>query len=680
MSAELTNITFFFIFEFFVLFTGIRIIYLITKNIKKNFSEVELVICWIAISLIISSIIPTFFSFLKFNGIWQYLVFSAIICLILHLSNKSELNKYKNFLINTFNNIFGYLSDRKVLLIIGIMLPFILVVIHPTDLGDDLFTMNFAFDWMFNQETPYQRPYNYVAAWEMSFLPSMVITNTDNFLWLNSFKALIIISLGTYLIGKTIKLPKYLIWSSVFSSIIFFQFWDWSLGTLKNDFVFAVGIIFIILSLVKSTQEKLDRFSIIFLIIGFVFLTTKYSGITLGIVAILFFIVLNRKNILEKKKNATKWGTIAVLVFLGTTGHYYIANLLEYSNPLYPANLKILGYELPGPEDWSQSTILANINNENLISMFYPSTKIVSFEEPIYKLSLGGIFFPAIFIFGYLGTASIIIYSIINFVKKKKFETSLFVIASFLFITWIQYLITPFSAGNPEGGLAFLQEIQSIRYVLGSIFVTELLIIGVFWRLNAPKITIISFIAINAASRYLILFNIIPLRFDISLILIPYIMLIGLFFFGKYVSKFSLRIGFLLSVAILIFIFSPQLVEENRSSWLLPWKNISSTIYNLPASEIYLIGESDNWQFYDREYIIKGDKFQHSIVIVTREDLYSILKQENEINKSPEYVAMLCRKQFNCEPELIEFKLELEKYGYVEIAKDQKSFLYKLEK
>jgi len=670
LTAELTNITFFFIFEFFVLFTGIRIIYLITKNIKKNFSEVELVICWIATSLIISSIIPTFFSFLKFNGIWQYLVFSAIICLILHLSNKSELGKYKNFLVHTFNIIFGYLSDWRPLLIIGIILPFILVVIRPTNVVDDLYFMNYAFDWMLNQETPYENPYHYVVAWEISFLPSMVITSTDNFLWLNSFKALLIISLGTYLIGKTIKLPKYLIWISVFSSILFFQYWYFWLGTLKNDLIFAVGIIFIILSFVKSAQEKLDRFTIIFFIIGLIFLNTKYTGITLGIVAILFFIVLNRKNILEKKKKAMKWTTIAVLVFLGTTGHYYISNLLEYDNPIYPVNPKILGFELPG-QDWSQSTIIANINNENLISIFFPTTEI----------SLGGIFFPAIFVFGYLGTASIIIYAIVKFVKKKKFETSLFVMAFFLLITWIQYPITPFSAGPMEGGsLLYLNSLESMRYVLGSIFVTELLIIIIFWRLNTPKIAIISFIAINAVSRYLILFDAIPRHADLSLIIIPTIILVGLFFFGKYVNKFSLRMGSLISIAFLIFIFSPQLVEENRTAWLPQWKNVYSTVHNLPPSEIYLIRESGNWQFYDREYIIKGDKFQHSIVMESRENLYSILNKENEINKSPEYVAMLCRQTYVCKQDFKELKFELEKYGYVEIAKDQKSFLYKLEK
>ena len=50
------------------------------------------------------------------------------------------------------------------------------------------------------------------------------------------------------------------------------------------------------------------------------------------------------------------------------------------------------------------------------------------------------------------------------------------------------------------------------------------------------------------------------------------------------------------------------------------------------------------------------------------------------INKSPEYVTMLCRKNYVCEPDLKQLKFELEKYGYKEIANDKESGLYKLEK
>ena len=253
--------------------------------------------------------------------------------------------------------------------------------------------------------------------------------------------------------------------------------------------------------------------------------------------------------------------------------------------------------------------------------------------------------------------------------------------ALFLFITWIQYPITPFSAGPTAGGsIIYLNSLESMRYVLGSIFVTELLIIIIFWRLNTPKIAIISFIAINAVSRYLILFDAIPRHADLSLIIIPTIILVGLFFFGKYVNKFSLRMGFLISIAFLIFIFSPQLLEENRTAWLPQWKNVYSTVHNLPPSDIYVIQESDNYQIAPRVYMIKGDQFQHSIVMGSRENLYSILNKENEINKSPEYVSLLCRRTYVCEPDLKELKFELEKYGYEEIAKDKESALYKLEK
>ena len=193
MPAEISNIILFFVFEFLVLFTSIRIIYLITKNNKKNYSEIELVVGWISVSLIITSIIPTIFSFLKYNGIWQYFAIIILICIILHFNKKSELINYKNFLLLKFNNIFNFLSNWKFLISIGIIIPFILVRIAPASAPDDLYMLNFLFHWMFNEHTPYFRAFYYVRFWELSFLPSMVISSSDNFLWLNSFKSMIII-------------------------------------------------------------------------------------------------------------------------------------------------------------------------------------------------------------------------------------------------------------------------------------------------------------------------------------------------------------------------------------------------------------------------------------------------------------------------------------------------------
>jgi len=669
MPADVYNIILFFIFELFIFFSAVRVSYIVINKLKQN-SEVELILSWIAFSFIITSLIATTLSFMKFNGIWQYLLFSLLIFIILHLDKKSKLINYKIFLYESFKNIFKNILDWKLLLLIGVILPFIFVMIKPTSLTDDLYTMNFVFDWMFNQETPYDRAFEYVPLWEISFLPSLVITSTDNFLWLNSFKTLAAIGLGIYLIGKTIKIPKYLIWASVFSSILYFKFWYWgtTLATLKNDFVFAVGVILIIISLMKSAQEKLDRLGIVLFIVGIVFLTIKYSGITLSILAIFLFIFLNRKIILKNKQNTIKWASIAVLVLLGSTGHYYISNFIEYNNPLYPAQLKLMGYTIPGSEDWSDTTIFSHIYDDELISKFFPTSNI----------SIGGVFFPITLVFSYLGTGIMIIYGIFNFAMKKKFEKLFVVMAFFLFITWLQYPITPFSAGMPDGGLEYLDHLQSTRYVLGSIFVTELLFVGILWKLRIPKLAIFLFIIINSISRYLILLDRLPGSNDFSLILISIIIIITLFIFGKFFNKFSIKMITLVALGFVIFIFSPQLVEENRINWLPQWNNVVSSLHNLPPSEIFLINEPGNYQIYPRDYPIKGDRFQHSIIMVSRDELYSILNDENGNENIPEYVTLLCRRYIECDLNLSEFKFELEKHGFREIAKDEHSILYQL--
>jgi len=672
MPADVYSIILFFIFELFVFFSALRIVYLFTQNNKKN-SNIEIILAGISISFLITSLVPTILSFMKFNGIWQYLIFSLLILIILHIGKKSQLTNYKNFLYDFLKNTLIFLMDWRVLVIIGILLPFIFLNIKPTHLSDDLYALNFAFDWMFNLETPYERAFKYVTHWEISFLPSMVITSTDNFLWLNSFKAVILIGLGTYLIGKTINIPKYLTWLSVFSSLLFFNFWyiGTTIGTLKNDFIFAVGIILLIIAFIKSSQGKLNRFHIVFFIMGIVFLTVKYSGITLSIISILFFIFLNRKIISKNTKHVIKWAGIGALVLLGTTGHYYISNYIEFDNPLFPVKLNILGYEIPGNRDWSGTSIIAHIDNDELISKFFPYSEI----------SIGGVFFPVILVFAYLGTGAVIIYGIYNYVRKKKLDKPIILIGFFLLITWLQYLITPFSAGTPNGELEYLKYIQSSRYVLGSIFVTELLLVGILWKLRIPQFAIYSFIIINAVSRYLILIDRLPSTFDISIIIFPILFIVGIFIFGKFVKKFSIRMIILATIILLIFILSPQLVEENRIYWAPEWKNVIASIHYLPPTEIFLMEEPGSNQTWPRVYPVKGDKFQHTIVLLTMDELYSMLNEKSENENIPEYVTLFCKPSIGCDPVyLSEFESLLQNHDFKEIAIDSHSILFKFEK
>jgi len=194
-----------------------------------------------------------------------------------------------------------------------------------------------------------------------------------------------------------------------------------------------------------------------------------------------------------------------------------------------------------------------------------------------------------------------------------------------------------------------------------------------------PPIAIISFIIIYAISRLDIIFDKIARHLDFSLIIIPIIGFVSLFIFGKYVTKFLIRMIVLMSIALIIFIFSPQMVEENRTFWVPQWQNVVSSVHNLPSSEIFVIDETGIYRWH-RVYPIQGDHFQHSLEKGSRDELFSILNDKNKINTIPEYVTMMCRAVVECEDSITEFKFELEKNGYQEMARDQHAIIFKLTK
>lgn len=92
-----------------------------------------------------------------------------------------------------FNSIFNKMFDWKIIVIVSVLIPLILYSMRPLSDFDSVLTLNFMFDYMFNKITSYSSAWNYVPLWDLSYLPTMIISKSDNFFWLNSFKPLIII-------------------------------------------------------------------------------------------------------------------------------------------------------------------------------------------------------------------------------------------------------------------------------------------------------------------------------------------------------------------------------------------------------------------------------------------------------------------------------------------------------
>lgn len=671
MSVEFSNLALFLIFETFIMMSSIRIFYFITKNIESKINEIKLVIGWISISIILSGIISTIFSFATYNGINQYLITSIILVIVLHISKKSELFTFKEYLYTVFNNVFVKIFDWRVLVVIGALLPVLFISIRPSSTADDLATLNFMFDWIFNESTPFIRPFNYVPFWELSHLPSMTISNSDNFFWLNSFKPMIIIGLGTFLIGRTIKLPKYLVWISVLASILFFKIWfiGNTIGTLKNDYIFAAGIILLIISFIRSNRFDLDRISFIFLTIGVVFVTVKFSGLLLGIIATLIFIFVNRHYISKHRQKSISSFVILFFIFLSTTGLYYLSNTVEYGNPFYPVKVSIFGTELPGNRDLSETSIIANIEDSRIPELLFPTS----------NMSKGGFLFPVIVIFGFVGTIGLIIFTTLNYKKTGKFNLTLFLICGFVLLSWILYFATPYSAGHEEGSVSYLEQLRSSRYIIGTLFVTELLFVFVLYKLRIPTFAILSIIGLYLLSRYYILLEELPKNFDFSIIIIPILILIGLYFFRKHVVGFRPRMLLLGSVIISIFIFLPFVVEENRSSWVPMWHNVALAVHELPSSEIYIISEPKRTgEIIVRTYPVYGNNFQHILIIGSQIDLINTLN-DPKVQTYPQFIVELCHPRYDCKSELKELESDFSSYGYKVAAIDSRAILLKHE-
>jgi len=685
MSADFPSIILFIIFEFLILLSSIRFFYLITKN-YKNKVEAESIISWISFSLIITILIASLLSFSQNNGVIQYLTIAVLITIILHINKKSELFSYQKYLVRTFTNIFMKILNWKTIIIISALLPVLFISMRPIDSFDSLYFLTFMLDWSFNQEIPYVRGWDYPPVWELSYIPSIVLTTSDNFFGINSFKPLIIVALGTYLIGREIKLPKLFIWASVFSSVLYFQFWvesAASISTLKNDVIFGAGIILLIFSMIRSLRLNFGQITGIFFILGIIFITIKPSGILLGFIATVIFVIINRKRLLSSIKKTAMWAFVSMIAFSLLAGNYYLYNTLEFGNPLYPGNFEIFGLKLEGYWDYTGTRIIDHLDDERVWNVFFPSEKI----------SRGGLLFPVLMVFGFAGTLGIIVFSALQFIKNKKFDPKLIIISLIILITWTYYLFIPFTASlseNPEQLTMLVgRELFTTRYILGTLFVTELFLLYILWRLKIPNIVIFSLVGVNLISRYWILWEGFHYRFDYSLIIYPLIVLIGIFLFGRRFRKFVPNILLFSALSISILIFSPFIVEENRERWLPPWQKVIFFLHDLPPSEIFLV---EGPQYRTWTYPVFGSKFQHSIEIGSEKELLEklpLVDSESEESGAigtefgvPEYIVKLCPatawQPGKCGvTDFFEIESKLSEYGYEQVVKENHAILFK---
>jgi len=515
------------------------------------------------------------------------------------------------------------------------------------------------FEWINNTINPYTITAEFSAFWELAFVPSILITNSDSFLWVTSFKPLFIIGFASYLVGRKIGLPGRISWFTAITSCMFFILWFRVSGvsTLKNDPILTVGIILIALSIIKIIKGDLDKTKFFFLLAGILFVLVKFQGVAFVLIGIILLILFNRKQITKINKKILLIISVGVLIIFLTTGHYYVHHFVETGNPFY-SELPTGEFKLLEEFFKGKTSILSNLDDERIFRylLYYPP-----------NIEKAGILSPVIITFGFFGTLGIILYSSSKFLKTKQVDSKILFLSLFILLGWVIFYITPRVVGHPEDEtFYFLQSFNTMRYVAGTVILTEFLFIFLLWKLRIPQTIILVIIGIHLATRLLHLYRIIPSHVDLSLIIFPIVIVVALFLIRNHLKKLKIRAAISIFLILMIFATMPQIVEINREVWFWYWNDAIMEEYYLPPSTIAVMDDFNKPWAPSPTYPILGNEFQHTVIQHTEKSLIQFLETTpRDSNSYPDYIFIYCNQHLKkCNDSTIEMSSQFNEYGY----------------
>src|SRR5687768_16191520 len=115
--------------------------------------------------------------------------------------------------------------SRTLVAILALAAPLMVLAFRPVEEIDSINYLHYLIDWMANRATPYTFATNYVAFWELSFLPVWTVTGVDLFFPLLALKAVILMGLALWLIGRELDLDGPLLLWAIFGCITMRHYW-----------------------------------------------------------------------------------------------------------------------------------------------------------------------------------------------------------------------------------------------------------------------------------------------------------------------------------------------------------------------------------------------------------------------------------------------------------------------
>jgi hypothetical protein len=453
-------------------------------------------------------------------------------------------------------------SFRALPIVIAVLVPLAFLSFHPVDEIDSINYLHYLIEWMANRSTPYDFATYYVAFWELSFLPTWVVTGVDFFFPLLALKSVALFALAAWLLGRELRLKTPLLALTVMGSCTLLHLWAGPSGvpTLKNDALHGVGFLLLTLVAVRASRRRLERTDILLLAAGIIFAPVKYLGV--------FIVPIALAIILWHRWRQFDWRVaVAICVAaLATTWHYYVHHILAYGSPFYPVQINLGPIHLPGTADLSNTSILWNIRNPEVWRIFF---------WPEGGISPAGLLFPVIL-------AVTLVLSGVLLLRRTYRPLALLILCG-----WLLYFRSALGAGGSPGDLHFIRsDLNTLRYAEGALAAGELMLATLFPRIAAP------FLGVNLASRLYLLYRRIPIAlFPIPVIVACSIGAALLFVFIRRPKlQATLAVGALL-------IACPILVDRNRALWTPYWNDLKPDLAIVRHQDLAVLALTDGGYF-----------------------------------------------------------------------------------
>jgi hypothetical protein len=656
--------------ELCLLLASVRLAYIC--GWKEEAHRSELMLAWLSISIVLSSWIASFYSFALLNSSVSYLAAATLVLVLLYARNPSRLKSDICSLLSLFDRPVIEKGFFPLAISAALCVPVLLMSMRPVDETDSFYYLNFMLNWLNNRTIPYEFYRNYPAFWQVTYMPGLAITRSDAFFWLTSLKPVIIVCLGIYCIGREFGFSRRLALLVAINGIALQYFWIGPSGvsTLKEDMVHAAGIVLIAHAVLRTVRRGVNMKSGLLLSVGFVFITTKWNGFFISALGLPLMAFFTSALISKARKAFFVWILCSFAFFLTTTGHYYLRNILAHNNPFYPYQVSFMDIHLPGTIEAPGTSILESLSNRGVWQAFFSPASGISPAGLLFPLILGCILISSIYI---SIRSPIALFRHKPLIKKESF------LAMYILLTWLLYFRAFWSASDNPGDLVYLFNLNSLRFVEGTLALSELFLVYLLWRLKTKELLLLGLAGLSLASRLAILYlrwpSAIGRQTLMLIVILSLLVLVGLSLIRT--NKFHRILCWSILGFFAVFI-GPLVVETNRSnSWAPWWRGVLLPLQNIPPARVYVVIDPGD---FDRDliYPVSGRRLQHTVQIATQEKLLNSLRDKNLLETErarPDYVVKIRDPNRPDKAKLAAFGSRLFSYGWGTVAINRCSIL-----